>query len=268
MNAKAETLAPADQLARESPIRIRNESAAYRAARQALLAQRRAAVGGCLRASVRAVLAAAFCLACGAASADEALQWRPGLSADALRHAKIIRIAPGFRTSDLAQLGDDQTLELPDGKHILVRELRAIEQAIARAQARPRPPPFPVLAAPTRPCSPIRAGETPEQILARPASDVVCIDGKGVTIAQLRAIKSYADRMYATVAKAMLSGKATLVSTRAQLIRLLNAPPDTAPDSMVLVTPAGKRILLGELRAVVRAHMPTLAPSSKAGGGQ
>src|SRR5260370_38748462 len=39
MNAKAETLAPADQLARESPIRIPNESVEYRAARQALLAQ-------------------------------------------------------------------------------------------------------------------------------------------------------------------------------------------------------------------------------------
>ncbi|HEX3066926.1 MAG TPA: DUF899 family protein, partial [Dongiaceae bacterium] len=39
MNAKTETLAPAEQLARESPIRIRNESAEYRAARQALLAQ-------------------------------------------------------------------------------------------------------------------------------------------------------------------------------------------------------------------------------------
>jgi predicted dithiol-disulfide oxidoreductase (DUF899 family) len=39
MNAKAETLVPADQLARESPIRIPNESVEYRAARQALLAQ-------------------------------------------------------------------------------------------------------------------------------------------------------------------------------------------------------------------------------------
>src|ERR1700675_1749624 len=39
MNAKAETLVPADRLARESPIRIPNESVEYRAARQALLAQ-------------------------------------------------------------------------------------------------------------------------------------------------------------------------------------------------------------------------------------
>ena len=39
MNAKAETLVPADQLARESSIRIPHESAEYRAARQALLAE-------------------------------------------------------------------------------------------------------------------------------------------------------------------------------------------------------------------------------------
>jgi len=39
MNAKAETLVPVDQLARESPIRIPNESVEYRASRQALLAQ-------------------------------------------------------------------------------------------------------------------------------------------------------------------------------------------------------------------------------------
>jgi predicted dithiol-disulfide oxidoreductase (DUF899 family) len=39
MDAKTETLVPADQLARDNPIRIPNESAQYRAARQALLAQ-------------------------------------------------------------------------------------------------------------------------------------------------------------------------------------------------------------------------------------
>ena len=39
MDAKAETLVPADQLARDNPIRMPNESAEYRAARQALLAE-------------------------------------------------------------------------------------------------------------------------------------------------------------------------------------------------------------------------------------
>ena len=39
MDAKAETLVPADQLARENPVRILNESVEYRAARQALLGQ-------------------------------------------------------------------------------------------------------------------------------------------------------------------------------------------------------------------------------------
>ena len=39
MDAKTETLIPADQLARESPIRMPGESADYRAARQALLAE-------------------------------------------------------------------------------------------------------------------------------------------------------------------------------------------------------------------------------------
>ena len=39
MDIKAETLAPADQLAADNPIRIPNESAQYRAARQALLAE-------------------------------------------------------------------------------------------------------------------------------------------------------------------------------------------------------------------------------------
>jgi predicted dithiol-disulfide oxidoreductase (DUF899 family) len=39
MDAKTETLIPADQLARDNPIRMPNESADYRAARQALLAE-------------------------------------------------------------------------------------------------------------------------------------------------------------------------------------------------------------------------------------
>jgi predicted dithiol-disulfide oxidoreductase (DUF899 family) len=39
MDATTETLIPADELARENPVRIRNESAEYRAARTALLAE-------------------------------------------------------------------------------------------------------------------------------------------------------------------------------------------------------------------------------------
>ncbi len=39
MDAKTETLIPADQLARDNPIRMPNESAEYRSARQALLAE-------------------------------------------------------------------------------------------------------------------------------------------------------------------------------------------------------------------------------------
>ena len=39
MDAKTETLTPADELARENPVRIRNESPEYRAARTALLAE-------------------------------------------------------------------------------------------------------------------------------------------------------------------------------------------------------------------------------------
>lgn len=220
-----------------------------------------------MKARLCAAFAVALCFACSAAFANQPLQWRPGLSAGTLRQAKVIRIAPGFRATDLAGLGDDQTLELPDGKHIAVRKLRAIEQAIAQAKARPRSAqPFPVLAAPTKPCSRLRAGETPEQILARPASDVVCIDGKPVSVAQLRAMKPYADRMYATVAKTLLSGKATPVSTRAELVRLLQASPSTSPDSMVLVTPVGKRILLGELRAATRANPQWVTPASNGGG--
>jgi predicted dithiol-disulfide oxidoreductase (DUF899 family) len=39
MDAKTDTLTPADQLARDNPLRIKNESADYRAARTALLAE-------------------------------------------------------------------------------------------------------------------------------------------------------------------------------------------------------------------------------------
>ncbi len=39
MDAKIETLTPAAELARDNPVRFPNESAAYRAARRALLAE-------------------------------------------------------------------------------------------------------------------------------------------------------------------------------------------------------------------------------------
>src|SRR5260221_186907 len=73
MNAKAETLAPADQLPRESPIRIPNESVEYRAARQALLAQ-----GVELRRQIEPVAAMARSLPPLLVAGDDRKRPRPG----------------------------------------------------------------------------------------------------------------------------------------------------------------------------------------------
>ena len=191
--------------------------------------------------------------------AGRTVQWHPGVSAHELESARIVRIPPGFRAADLATLRDDQMIETPSGKRVSVSKIRAIRQAIAQAEARPRAPgPFQILPPPTKPCTLPRAGETYAQIVARRGTDVICMrSGASVSVAQLRLMKAYVERTHSVnlsdVVPVVPSGPAVTVANPAQLTTLLYTKLKDAPDSTVLVNPKGERITLGSARAAVKA---------------
>ena len=83
--------------------------------------------------------------------AERTVQWRQGVSAAELQSARVVRVPQGFHATDLAMLRDDQMIETPSGKRVSVSKLRAIRQAIAQAEARPRAPEqFHLLPPPTK----------------------------------------------------------------------------------------------------------------------
>ena len=193
---------------------------------------------------------------------DQTVQWRRGAPAEELRRAKIVRITHDFHNADLATLRDDQMIETPSGRRVPVGKLRAIQQAIAQAKARPPAPEgFRILPAPTKPCTPPRSGETFAQILARPDTDVICMgkNNSAVSVAQLRLMQPYMERTRgvnlsaAAPVRSALSGPATRITNNQQLATLLQTQLKNAPDSTILVNPKGERITLGSVRAAVKA---------------
>ena len=208
-----------------------------------------------------AVLGAALCFSRVFAADLQPLQWHAGMSASEVQRARVVRIAPGFHAADLAQLRDDQMIETPSGHRVLVRNLRAMRQAFAEAKARGTSGPvvaLKVLPRPTKPCSPLRRGETLAQILARPSGDVVCLpSGRSASVAQLQALVPFMQRyrlgqhpIAAARSRASLSGPTISVASGDEAMRQIR----TAPDSTVLVDAQGRRATVGDLKAFLVQH--------------
>ena len=210
----------------------------------------------------RAPEAAPASPAMSSTSVESSVQWHRGISAHELNAAKVVRVPHGFHLGDLAALRDDQMIETPAGHRIAVGRLRTIQSVLAKVRSRPRASEgFRILPRPTKPCTPPKPGETFDQLLARPDGDVVCL-GKhntAVSVAQLRLMKPFVERMRgrsaapAIVGRAELSGPATTITDAKQLQTLLRTRLKDAPDSTVLVNPKGQRVRLGSVRAALRA---------------
>jgi len=183
------------------------------------------------------------------------VEWHPGIAAVDLRKATIVRIGPGFGTSDLAALRDDQYVETASGKRTRVGTVRAWRTAFAKARARhPTAVALPLVRLPPGPCLPLKPGETREQILARPPSDVVCMpSGRKVSVQQLRLavpfMQHYKGLVLANTATAT-AGPVVHISNAAELKDELAR----APDNTVLVTPHGKQATVGQIKQVLRAR--------------
>lgn len=199
--------------------------------------------------------AASMALAAPQTVAPAPLLWHPGLATQSLRAAPVVRIAPGFHWSHLAEMRDDQVIETQNGRRVPVARLKRMMAGVALARQRvavPRPARFPILPAAHGPCVQRRPGETQQQLLARPDGQIICTaNGSGVSVAQLRAMAP------SVVNDTRRSAPAARVTVRS-FSELGSARLQTASDSTVLVGPGGKTTTLGALRALFKADPATL----------
>jgi hypothetical protein len=226
------------------------------------------------------LLFVAGAIALGACPADAArivpqgpvLLWHPGATAGEIGPAKIIRIVPGFRNSDLALLRDDQVIQTPSGRTIKVSSLRAVRRMMLAAATRPRAAPrFAILPAPRGTCTRLPPGTALQSILARPDSDIVCFSsGRRASVAQIRAMAPYALQSHGLPAGAPQTrapAGAIVVHTAAELTRQMTGALRNAPDSTVLITPQGHQTTLGQLRKLLGDTATQLGRRSPLGGG-
>lgn len=194
---------------------------------------------------------------------------RPPLTA-VQTEGPVVRVTPGMRQDQIQNLRDDQTLETPSGHRMNVATFRRLQAVFASAKSRSqqrRVTRLALLPRSTQEGTPRRSGESLTQLLARPDGAAVRLrSGQSVSVAQLRVIADYLQRhgrlrAMGAAQRPNLSGPATRIATLADL----KTVPRDAPDSLVLESPKGTRITLGELRKVLgaqRSRREILAPRS------
>jgi len=178
--------------------------------------------------------------------------------------AQVVRVPAGVSAAQILSLNDDQEIETPSGGRVKVGTYRRIRAMLADAKARAaanrvRAIQFAGLHAVKAQGVPRRPGETAAQMLARPSTDVVRLpSGRSVSVAQLKAIAPYVEKIYGVKlggagGRPNLNGQATRINS----VEDLKSLPRGAPDSMILESPKGTRVTLGELRKVLAAGQPS-----------
>lgn len=166
-----------------------------------------------------------------------------------------LKMSPGLRLSSLAAHPDSDMIELSDGKHVRLGDLRRVEQAARKlrsASAKAVPPAG----------LQFRSGSGGMQIkdaagivsaLKRPDSETIVLpSGRRVTAGQLRFVKPYVEMRLGRSLDGLskrpnLSGPALKVTDKSDWNAILQKPEQT-----VLESPSGKRITVGELKQAIR----------------
>jgi len=202
---------------------------------------------------------------------QETAVFHPGASIAQMRTAKVVRLEPGVTTAQVLQLHNDQMLETKNGRRISVGQYRQLQQLMAAVHsngAKRHTVRYPIFAGTKAAGTPLKPGETPEQILARPDTDVIRLKtGHSVTAKQMKALVPYVEQTYGVKlhgARPMPNGPATHISKVADLKPLKNAP-----DSTIVESPKGTRVTLGELRrgfgkTPPHATIPGVSPMQEA----
>jgi len=176
---------------------------------------------------------------------------KKGMNAQQLRGAKVVQLDKNATPDQVLQLRDDQTLETKNGRHMTVASYRRIQQvfALGRASGTVRHEmQVPIFKAVHGPGVPIRAGETPQQLLSRKDNDVIRLrSGSVVSGKQMKALVPYVERTYGvdlhTDTRHALNGRAVKIKNPSDLKALAGAP-----DNTILESKKGTRVRLGDLR--------------------
>jgi len=193
---------------------------------------------------------------------------RPGISAEELRSAHVVRVKGSISSSQLTQLSSEQLIETSNGKRIKVGSYRQLQQYFSAGAASGgvrHEMQVPILQTAHGKGSPIVRGTTPQQLLSRPDTDLIQLSsGNTVSVAQLKALVPYVERVYGVqlhgvaASRSVYSGPASHIQTAADLKNFKNAP-----DSTVLESPKGTRVTLGDLRhalGLTPQHMGAVLP--------
>lgn len=177
-----------------------------------------------------------------------------------------LQITKQTSMSQIRALSDNATVRTSNGREISAKRFKALADAIVEARkVGPMAKPNPAFAfSRTQGAAQVqlRPGVNLKEIAKRPDSDVLQLpDGRKFTVGDLKKLsaihqkrtgKSLMD-VQASVQRPSREGVAIKVSSKEELKSMA-----AKPDSTVLETPGGKRITLGELRAVAKARGKTI----------
>ena len=172
-----------------------------------------------------------------------------------VRSARVVQLDKSATTSQVLQLKDEQMLETKSGRHMTVGSYRRIQQLLDSARTKNnlrREMAVPIFPAAHGSGVPIKFGETPQQLLARPDKEAIRLaSGRVVSGKQMKALAPYVERAYGVDLHAgppTLAGRAVKIKHPKDLQALKGAP-----DSTIVESHKGTRTTLGALRHALGA---------------
>jgi hypothetical protein len=182
--------------------------------------------------------------------------------------ASIMKITPEMPANALKSLSDDDLVELPSGRQIMMRDIRRLSQKAKEIKSatftgKPMKQIFQVQPAPVG--IPLKNHADLVSALSRPDSDTVQLpSGRRLTVEQLRLLQPYVEkrlgRKLTRLEAPDLKGEAIKVTKSADKGYWRDILQK--PDHTVLESPDGTRITVGDLKAALSAMKAPTAPTT------
>lgn len=183
--------------------------------------------------------------------------------------SSAVKISPEMNANILKSLADDDKVELPSGRKIMMKEIRRLSKKTGEIKSasftgKPMAQVFKVQPAPMG--IPLKNRSDLVSALSRPGTDTVELpSGRRLTVDQLRLLQPYVEkrlgRKLSRIDTPDLKGEALKVtsSTEKNYWRDIMLKP----DHTVLEAPDGTRITVGDLKAALSAMNTGRIPSTR-----
>lgn len=183
--------------------------------------------------------------------------------------ASIMKITPGMPANVLKSLSDDDLVELPSGRKMVMKDIRRLSRKAGEIKSatftgKPMKQIFQVQPAPKGIM--LKSSADLVSALSLPGADTVELpSGRRLTVEQLRLLQPYLEKR--------LGRKLTRLETpdlKGAAIKVTSSTDKTywrdillKPDHTVLEAPDGTRITVGDLKAALSAMKAPGAPSTR-----